>query len=463
MFGKRLSRAVALTMTGLLVLTAAAFATDLKTDLDLSTSSPQRDVALGDVTGGASGQIVTGVYYSGGSGSVTFAVNAMPSFVTGATGDTITASGSANAKNSTIDWVAPCTAGAFSGTVTYQVTFEDVSGTVSVGDAYINISGNVTTACITNHAPVVGADQASVTVDEGSAAAMTGTWSDADAGDTVTLSASFGDVVQAGTNAAGTWSWSSTPDDGPADSQTVTITADDGTGTANATGTATFGLIVDNVAPTITSLTPNVTNVVVGQNVTFTGQATDPSGADTTAGFNWAFDAGSGFGAYGLAGANTFVTSFATCGSFTIDAKAKDKDGGESAAFTSGAVSAYDAHFQAPLKEGLHNLVQKSSVIPVKIIVSCDGSANLTGLSPAIRLLNGDVDPGTDPSDGDSFVQPSVSAADTSGVMRLTGDSTQYIYNLMVPAGTKGQLYTIAVYPFGSSGGSIKAVIEIRK
>jgi hypothetical protein len=463
MFGKRLSRALAMTLIGLLVMTAAAFAADLKTDLDLSSNSPQRDVALGNVAGAASGQIDTGVYYSGTSGTVTFAVDSMPPFVTGASGDTLTAPGISNAKHSLIDWVAPCSVGAFSGTVTYKVTFEDLSGTVGVADAYINISGNVTTACVTNHAPVVAADAASVTVDEGSAAAMTGTWSDADAGDTVTLSASYGTVVKAGTNAAGTWSWSATPDDGPADSQTVTITANDGTGTGNATATTTFGLVVNNLPPTITSLTPNVTNVLVGAPVTFTGQANDPSGADTLAGFQWAFDTGSGFGSYGLAGANTFTTSFATCGTHTIDAKAKDKDGGESAAFTSDSVSTYDAHFQAPLREGVHNLVQKSSVVPVKIVVSCNGSANLTGLSPAIRLLNGDVDPNTDPDDPDYIVQPSVSSADTTGVMRLTGDGTQYIYNLMVPAGTKGQLYTIAVYPFGANGGSIKVVLEIRK
>jgi hypothetical protein len=114
-----------------------------------------------------------------------------------------------------------------------------------------------------NTPPEVAADKATVAVNEASIAGNTGTFSDAD-GDSVTLSASVGTVTPSG---AGTWSWSHTPADGPADSQTVTITADDGTDT----NTATFALQVSNVAPTITSLTPNVTTVITGQPVTFLG------------------------------------------------------------------------------------------------------------------------------------------------------------------------------------------------
>ena len=67
-------------------------------------------------------------------------------------------------------------------------------------------------------APVVAADNASVSAAETATAHNTGTWSDYD--DTVTLSASYGTVVK---NAGGTWSWSASGDE--ADSQTVTITA----------------------------------------------------------------------------------------------------------------------------------------------------------------------------------------------------------------------------------------------
>src|SRR5205085_7795479 len=102
---------------------------------------------------------------------------------------------------------------------------------------------------VTNHAPVIASNNASVTVNEGATATNTGTWSDADSGDTVTLSASVGTVTKAGTNASGTWSWSFGTTDGPTQGQTVTITADDGTTTT----TTTFALTVNNVAPTVTA------------------------------------------------------------------------------------------------------------------------------------------------------------------------------------------------------------------
>src|SRR5207302_9313622 len=77
---------------------------------------------------------------------------------------------------------------------------------------------------------------------------------------------------------------------------------------------------VTNVPPTITSLTASPTNTLAGENVTFTGAATDPSSADTAVGFGWAFDTGSGFGAFGT---NPFVTSFAACGAYTVSAEAR--------------------------------------------------------------------------------------------------------------------------------------------
>lgn len=298
-----------------------------------------------------------------------------------------------------------------------------------------------------NTAPEVAADNATVTVDEASAAANTGTFSDLDE-DTVTLSASIGTVSESG---PGTWAWSHTPADGPADSQTVTITADDGTDTS----TATFALQVSNVAPTITSLTPSAGTVITGQPVTFVGEATDPSGPDTAAGFGWSFEGG----AYGTS--NSYTTQYATCGTNDVTALAKDKDGGISAPFTSSAVVAIDSGFLAPLKPGVFNKVQRGQVVPVKINAGCDG-VMATGLQPAIQLLSGDVDPSTDPGDGSTDVPTeSVSSADTTGIMRAADG--QYIYNLRVPSGAPGSKYTIRVRPTGSAaGGALYVVIQLR-
>ena len=298
-----------------------------------------------------------------------------------------------------------------------------------------------------NTAPEVAADSASVAVDEASAAGNTGTFSDAD-GDTVTLSASVGTVTESG---PGTWSWSHTPSDGPPDSQTVTITADDGT----ATSTATFALQVSNVAPTITSLSPSASTVLTGQPVTFVGQATDPSGPDTAAGFSWSFDGGT----YGTS--NSYTTTYTTCGSNDVTALAKDKDGGISAPFTSSAVVALDGAFLPPLKAGTFNKVKGGQVVPVKINVGCDGVL-ASGLSPAIQLLSGDVDPSTDPGDGSiDLTTASVSSADTTGIMRAADG--QYIYNLRVPSAAAGTKYTIRVRPTGTAaGGSLYVVVQLR-
>ena len=131
-----------------------------------------------------------------------------------------------------------------------------------------------------NTAPEVDND-GDVSVDEGDLAANTGTWSDAD-GDAVTLSASVGTVVDAG---SGTWSWSYQTSDGPDESQTVTVTAADAGGQRQ----TTFELTVDNVAPTAAFGNNGPVYEDTPATVQFSNQ-TDPSQADTSAGFHYAYD-----------------------------------------------------------------------------------------------------------------------------------------------------------------------------
>ena len=213
---------------------------------------------------------------------------------------------------------------------------------------------------------------------------------------------------------------------------------------------------VTNVAPTITSLTGSPATTFTGEAVTFTGTATDPSTPDTTAGFTWAVDSGSGFG---LFGSNGFVTSFAACGSYTVAAKARNKDGGISAPFTSAAVQVYDGNFRPPLDPDSVNLVTRGQVVPVKITVGCNGF--LSGLQPAIALRAGDYDPNVDPDDPSYDVGESGSNADTGGVMREVGG--QYIYNLAIPSAPPGTLYTVVVRPFGGSAPVLRALLRIRR
>lgn len=123
-----------------------------------------------------------------------------------------------------------------------------------------------------NDPPVVAADDATVTFDEGQVATATGTVSDPE-GDPFDLEASVGSVTD---NGDGTWSWSWQTSDGPDDSQTVTITATDD---KDESGTAAFDLVVNNVAPTVTlgALTPSDEHDAI----TVTASFSDPGWPDT--------------------------------------------------------------------------------------------------------------------------------------------------------------------------------------
>jgi hypothetical protein len=126
-----------------------------------------------------------------------------------------------------------------------------------------------------NTAPAIASNNATVSVNEGQTASNTGTWSDANAGDTVNLSASVGNVTK---NADGTWSWSYGTTDGPDQTQTVTITANDGT----ATSTTSFSLTVNNVAPatTLSAANPLSVNESSTTEHTYSYTISDP-GTDT--------------------------------------------------------------------------------------------------------------------------------------------------------------------------------------
>ncbi|MEJ5223874.1 MAG: PKD domain-containing protein [Anaerolineales bacterium] len=180
-------------------------------------------------------------------------------------------------------------------------------------------SANSQSVTVNNVAPTVTVTNATVTVNEGQTAVNSGTYADP-GDDTVTLSASVGSVTDAG---SGAWTWSLATTDGPAQDQTVTITATD---SDNASGTGTFSLVVNNVAPTATFNAP--ASVAEGSdiNISLTGPA-DPSSADVTAGFQYAFDCGAGYGAW--SGTSTAACPTTDNGSRTVKGKIKDKDGGE--------------------------------------------------------------------------------------------------------------------------------------
>jgi hypothetical protein len=133
-----------------------------------------------------------------------------------------------------------------------------------------------------NRPPVVAANNSSLSVNEGTTAVNSVSSSDPDSGDTVTLTASVGTIVKSGSRS---WSWSFPSTDGSAQTQTVTVTATDSQG---ATANTTFSLIVDNVPPTIGSLTGPKSPLAYGKPAKVTADFTDAGTEDThTCSLSW--------------------------------------------------------------------------------------------------------------------------------------------------------------------------------
>ena len=111
-------------------------------------------------------------------------------------------------------------------------------------------------AKVQNAIPVVAANAATVSGVEGTTISNAGTWSDADVGNIVTLTASLGTIVK---NNNGTWNWTIASTDDLA-ATTVTVTANDGVG---GIANTTFTYSVSNAAPTITSSLASVSGNVL--------------------------------------------------------------------------------------------------------------------------------------------------------------------------------------------------------
>jgi PKD domain-containing protein/Big-like domain-containing protein/FIMAH domain-containing protein len=173
-----------------------------------------------------------------------------------------------------------------------------------------------------NQAPAVAADHSTVAVNEGTAAANTGTFSDPD-GDTVSLTASSGTVTKTGAS-SGTWSWSQPVSDEAA-MQTVTVTADDDHGLSS---TATFSVTVSPVAPTAV-ITPDPITSPEGTAIGLAGSATSPDPADNAAGFTYGWAVTKNGNAYSSGSGSSFTFTPDDEGTFVVTLTATD-DGGMS-------------------------------------------------------------------------------------------------------------------------------------
>lgn len=191
--------------------------------------------------------------------------------------------------------------------------------TVTVGS---NTFPRIDCAPDQNAEPVVAANSALVTVDEGSVATNSGTYVDGD-GDAVTLSASVGTVVD---NGDGTWSWSMATVDGPADSEpAVTITATD---VLDAAGSTSFAVSVLNVVPDVEAgADATVTSNDVFE---FSGTFSDPGVIDYP--WSWSIDWDDGTQTSGSTSDQSAAIEasrqFCAAGDYTITLSVRDKDNG---------------------------------------------------------------------------------------------------------------------------------------
>ncbi|MCI0638185.1 MAG: choice-of-anchor L domain-containing protein [Gemmataceae bacterium] len=152
-----------------------------------------------------------------------------------------------------------------------------------------------------NRSPILTVNAPTVTVGEGSVATISGAFSDAD-GDAVALTVSKGNL----TAGSGTWSWSYTTLDGPADTGPVTIYANDGESPVK---TVVFDLIVNNLQPSALTIAIPPASMQAIDDLTgkyipgkypwntslpFTFTANDPSTVDKNGKFTYVINWGDG-------------------------------------------------------------------------------------------------------------------------------------------------------------------------
>jgi hypothetical protein len=247
--------------------------------------------------------------------------------------------------------------------------------------------------------------------------------------------------------------------DNKAGGYTVTVKVTDKDGGSD---TKTFTADVQNVAPTASNGT-FVFDPVLGT-ATAGFDFTDPGTADkhgpSLSYFTW-----SGVDRFasvtetnGSGHASDTRTLNPGCYNLTVTGTAKDKDLAPSAAlpiYSGSQTSVYAKGFRPPIVDNERNIVKYGNVVPVKVALtnSCTGAA-VTNVSLYIETVQGS---GSEIIEGTTVVAESVSAADTTGQMRIA--DSMYIYNLATKTMTQGKDYTIRIRLGASNGPVILAAV----
>ena len=223
------------------------------------------------------------------------------------------------------------------------------TATVTATEGGTTLASATASVQVTNVPPVItGFAPVAAVVNEGSTAAVAGTFTDAGLLDTHTVTINWGDGQSTtGTvdDAHDTFGGSHVYADNGVYAVTATLSDNDGGSTAAATSET-----VRNVAPSIVGLVANPSSTSVGTPVVLTGTVVDPGLLDTeTVQVTW------GDGTTSAAtvdqASRTFSAShsYATASPYTVTATATDKDGGQGSAATSVTVTGAPA----PVLSGL--------------------------------------------------------------------------------------------------------------
>ncbi len=209
--------------------------------------------------------------------------------------------------------------GTLGGSSSYALTINEAGQVLGYSDLAGDASYHafVATPMVVNQPPVASAG-GPYTGDEGSAIALSGASASDPDGDTLSYTWSTYSGLCSFDDASLLNPSLTCSDNG---SFTVTLEVSDGSETASSDA----GVTVGNVAPT--AVFGNNAPVNEGEDINLSLTSPyDPSSADTAAGFQYAFDCGSGYGAPGSA--NTATCSTADNGVRTVRGKIQDKDGG---------------------------------------------------------------------------------------------------------------------------------------
>ena len=245
----------------------------------------------------------------------------------------------------------------------------------------------------------------------------------------------------------------------------VSVTDDDG-GSASTTTSVT----VNNVAPSVTSVTigwDQFTHVATG-----TATFTDPGTQDThTASFVWTVNsvalpavAGTVSESSGSGSASNSLILGPGCYTLRADVTVTDDDTGSGTNFGSGAAfDAYDVQFRPPIKDDVRNIAKAGSTVPVKVVINkfCGGAGTVTSLDLYLAVANGAA--ASEVLDPDLNVVQDAGASNDNGLKFRVADGG-YIYNFSTKGLSNNSDYTLRVRVGSATGPIIKtAVLRTQK